>query len=121
MLPHPLDLVALILGIYSALRQMDVSARQADRYPGVEPAIFERWQAKAKAAYRLGMAANFGKVLLDIVLARVLWAFAMPTALRTGIGLSVDVAWVALLILTFVRARRALAFAREHGLEKRPA
>jgi hypothetical protein len=120
-LPHPLDLVALILGIYSALRQMDVSARRADSYPAVEPAIFERWQKQAQSAYRLGMAANFGKVLLDLVMARLLWAFPMPGSLRTGIGLSLDVLWIALLVLTFVRARRALAFAREHALEKRPA
>jgi hypothetical protein len=120
-LPHPLDLVALILGVYSALRQLDVSGRQLERYPGLDPAVFARWQRMAKGAYRLGMAANFGKVLLDLVLSRLLWAFPMPAALRTGIGLSVDLLWVALLILTFVRARRALAFAREHGLEKRPA
>jgi hypothetical protein len=120
-LPHPLDLVALILGVFSALRQMDVSGRRAESYPGVSAAVFERWQTQAKAAYRLGMAANFGKVLLDLVMARVLWAFAMPAALRTGIGVSLDLAWVALLVLTFLRARRALAFAREHGLEKRAA
>jgi hypothetical protein len=120
-LPHPLDLVALILGIFSALRQMDVAARRAESYPGVEAATFERWQKQAKAAYRLGMAANFGKVLIDLVMSRLLWAFPIPTALRTGIGVSLDVAWVVLLVLTFVRARRALAFAREHGLEKRAA
>jgi len=120
-LPHPLDLVALILGVFSALRQMDVAGRRAESYPGVNVATFERWQAQAKSAYRLGMAANFGKVLLDLVMSRVLWAFAMPATLRTGIGVSLDVAWVALLVLTFVRARRALAFAREHGLEKRAA
>jgi hypothetical protein len=117
-LPHPFDLVALILGIYSALRQMDVSGRHASSYPGVDAGVFERWRKLAQSAYRLGMAANFGKVLLDLVLSRVLWAFPMSAALRTGIGLSVDALWVALVILTFVRARRALAFAREHGIEK---
>lgn len=121
MLPHPLDLVALILGVYSALRQMDVTGRQAANYPGVDVDVFERWRHLAQSAYRLGMAANFGKVLLDLVLARLLWALPMPTALRTGIGVSVDVLWVTLVILTFVRARRALAFAREHGIEKRAA
>lgn len=120
MLPHPLDLVALILGLFSAIRQMDVSARQADRYPGVDPGVFEHWQGLAKSAYRLGMAANFGKVLLDLLMSRVIWMVAMPTSLRRGIGLSLDLAWVALIVLVFVRARRALAYAREHGLEKRP-
>ena len=121
MLPHPFDIVALILGVYSALRQMDVSGRQAANYPGVAAEVFERWRALAQSAYRLGMAANFGKVLLDLVLSRLLFAFPMPAAVRTGIGVSVDLAWVALVILTFVRARRALAFAREHGIEKRAA
>lgn len=121
MLPHPLDLVALILGVYSALRQMDVSGRQAASYPGVDAAVFERWRALAQSAYRLGMAANFGKVLLDLVLSRALYAVPMPQSARAGIGVSVDVLWVALVVLTFVRARRALAFAREHGIEKRAA
>lgn len=120
MLPHPLDLVALILGVYSALRQMDVSARRAESYPGVDVAVFARWQRLAQSAYRLGMAANFGKVLLDLVLSRLVWAIPMAPALRTGIGLSVDALWVALVILMYVRARKALAFAREHGIEKRP-
>jgi hypothetical protein len=118
-LPHPLDLVALILGIYSALRQMEVSGRHASSYPDVDAGVFERWRKLAQSAYRLGMTANFGKVLLDLVLSWLLWAIPMPTALRRGIGLSVDALWVALVILTFVRARRALSFAREHGIEKR--
>jgi hypothetical protein len=119
-LPHPLDLIALILGLFSALRQMDVSARQASSYPDVDARLFESWRRQAKSAYRLGMAANFGKVLLDLVMSRVLWAFEMPTWLRRGIGGSLDLLWVALLVLTFVRARRALAFARANGIEKRP-
>jgi hypothetical protein len=41
-LPHPLDLIALVLGVLFALRQMDVSQRQAASFPHVQPEDFAR-------------------------------------------------------------------------------
>jgi hypothetical protein len=116
-LPHPLDLVALILGILFTLRQMDVTNRQADRYPGVPTQDFERWKRSATLAYRWGSSACFGKVLLDIGFSQLMARVALPAGARWGIGLTLDIGWVALVIYSYVRVMRARRYAREIGVE----
>lgn len=117
MLPHPLDLVALILGILFTLRQMHVGNRQPDQHPGVPAEDFERWKRSAITAYRWGSSACFGKVLLDIAFSQLMARVAMPQALRLGIGLSLDIGWVALVIYSYVRVMRARRLGREIGVE----
>lgn len=117
MLPHPLDLVALILGILFTLRQMDVANRQADRYPGVPVADFESWKRSATVAYRWGSSACFAKVLLDIGFSQLMGRVALPTAARWGIGLTLDIGWVVLVVYSYVRVMRARRYAREIGVE----
>jgi hypothetical protein len=116
-LPHPLDLVALILGILFTLRQMHVSNRQLDQHPGVSAENFEQWKRRALSAYRLGSSACFAKVLLDIGLSQLMARVALPSGLRIGIGLSLDIGWVALVIYSYVRVTRARSFGREVGIE----
>jgi hypothetical protein len=116
-LPHPLDLVALILGILFTLRQMDVANRQPDRYPHVPVADFERWKRAALVAYRWGASACFAKVLLDIAFAYLMGRYSFPSGLRWGIGLTLDLGWVGLVIYSYVRVMRARALGRQVGTE----
>ena len=120
MLPHPLDLIALILGILFVLRQMDVGQRSADLFPEVPAADFESWKQRAGRAYRLGSSVCFGKVLLDIVLSRVYLSLQPPAWIRLPAGIALDVAWAALVIAAWIASRRARALARELGIERLP-
>ena len=118
-MPHPLDLIALVLGILFTIRQMDVTQRQAANYPGVREADFTRWWGRARGAYRLGSTVCFGKILLDIAMAYVMRRVPMPSPVRIGIGLTLDLAWVALVVVAVLRSQRAHALARELGIEMR--
>ena len=118
---HILHPVVLILGVLFALRRMSVSQQQADQHPGVAADAFDRWKLQASRAYFLGMSACFGKVLLDYLLAYLfpaVSAAALPRSFRIGIGLTLDVAWVVLVIVSYLRVRKAHALAREIGVER---
>ena len=118
-LPHPLDLIALVLGVLFALRQMDVTQRQATSFPQVAPADFARWWGKARGAYRLGSSACFGKIFVDIVAAYGMRHIVLPRAAYVTIGLSLDFTWLVLVVLAIWRTSRAHALARELGIEVR--
>jgi hypothetical protein len=118
-LPHPLDLIALVLGILFTLRQMDVSQRQAKNYPSVREADFMRWWQRARGAYRLGSSACFAKILLDIIAAYTMRRVPMPMGMRIGIGLTLDFSWVVLVVLAVLRSQRAHTLARDLGIEVR--
>lgn len=117
MLPHPLDLIYLILGVLFSLRQLDVNMRVAKNYPNVAAADFERWKRAAVIAYRTGAWTAFGKVLIDIVLAYAFRSLLPPVVVMRAVGLALDVAAVALVVYAIVRMRRARALARELGIE----
>ena len=85
----------------------------------MDAAGFERWKTQARRAYGLGMSACFGKVLLDYALAYLFGQLGPPMPLVRTIGISVEVAWVALVILSYVRVRAARALERELGIERR--
>ena len=118
-LPHPLDLIALVLGILFTLRLMDVTQRQAASYPAILETDFTRWWQRARGAYRLGTSACFGKILADIIAAYAMRHLWMPTAARWVIGLTLDVGWAALVALAVFRTTRAHALARDLGIEVR--
>lgn len=117
--PHPLDLIALILGILFTLRQMDVTQRQAANFPAVREADFTRWWELARGAYRLGSSVCFAKILLDIAAAYWMRHAPPPAAVRWAVGLTLDLGWIALVIVAWVRSRRAHAVARDLGIEVR--
>jgi hypothetical protein len=116
-LPHPLDIVYLILGVLFSLRQLDVSMRRATSYPNTTEADFERWKRTAVIAYRIGAWSCFGKVLLDIVLAYAFRSLLPPVVLMRTVGIALDVGTVALIVYAIVRIRRSRVLAREVGTE----
>lgn len=119
MLPHPIDLIYLILGVLFSLRQLDMSMRQAKDHPNVPEGDFERWKRASVLAYRTGAWTSFGKVLIDIVLAYAFQRMPPPVLVMRGVGIAIDVAAVALVIYAVVRIRRARALGRELGVELR--
>ena len=118
---HPLHPVVLILGVLFALRRMSVSQRLPDDHPGVAPQAFDRWKALARSAYGLGMSACFGKVLADYAVSYLVGRFPVPIVLVRGVGIGLEIAWVALFVLSYLRVRRAHKLAREIGVEPVPA
>jgi len=118
---HPLHPVILIIGLFFALRRMSVSLRGLDQHPGVDAAAFEDWKARARKAYGLGMSACFGRVLLDYALAYLFARSAPPLAVMKGIGIALELALVALVVVSYLRVRKVHAFARDVGVEPRVA
>lgn len=117
MLPHPLDIVYLILGVLFSLRQLDVSMRRATSYPNTSEADFERWKRTAVIAYRIGAWSCFGKVLLDIVLAYAFRSLLPPVVVMRTVGIALDLGTVALIVYAIVRIRRSRVLARAVGTE----
>jgi len=115
--PHPLHLVVLVLGVLFSLRHMDVGHRGAEQHPEVEIQGFTRWKLLASRAYRLGLSACFGKVLLDFLFAYLFRMRPPPVALAWGIGLTLDIGWAVLVGVSFWRIRAAHKLARELGIE----
>jgi hypothetical protein len=113
---HP---VVLVIGVLFALRRMSVSMRTLDQHPGVEQQDFERWRAHARSAYGLGMAACFGKVLLDYAVVYGVSRFGVPFALVRGMGVGLEIGWIALVVVAYLRVRKAHSLAREIGVEPR--
>jgi hypothetical protein len=107
LLPHPLDIVALLLGVFLLIRKSEVRADDASLHEGVSIADFESWRQKALSAYTIGTRACFGKVFLDFVFLALLRRFPLEAWLRTSLGVSLDLVWVGLLVLCWLRSRRA--------------
>ena len=116
---HPFHPVVLIIGVFFALRRMSVSLRTAEEHAGVDAAAFERWKKLARRAYGLGMSACFGKVLLEYALAYLFERVRPPVALVQTIGISIEVAWAGLVVVSYLRVRKARALERELGIERR--
>jgi len=122
-LPHPLDIVAILLGIFLLLRKSEVRAEDPALHPRVAPADFEGWRKRALAAYSWGTRACFAKVLLDFLFLAYLRRAPLELRLQQTIGISLDVLWIAALVTCWIQARRARRFADQVGIQlaRRPA
>lgn len=118
LVPDPFDIIAILLGIFLALRKSDVRAEDPTRYPQVAIADFDRWRARAIGAYSLGIRACFTKVLADYLFLFALQRYSMVLWLQRTIGVSITLIWVALLIASWVGARRARRLAGELRIEQ---
>ena len=115
---HPLHVVVLILGVLYGIRHMDVGRRSLEQFPGVDAGEFGRWKELASGAYRLGFSACFAKVLLDFVFAYVFRTHPPPAPVRWGVGLTLDVGWLLLVVVSYFRIRRAHKLAEKLGVER---
>jgi hypothetical protein len=115
--PHPFDIVAILLGIFLALRKSDVRSEDSGRHPRVALADFDRWRAEAIRAYSIGTRVCFAKVLIDFGFLAILQHYAINLALQRGIGVTLDVLWVGTLLVSWVGARRAKRLAEQFGID----
>jgi len=119
LVPHPFDIIAILLGIFLALRKSDVRSDDASRYPTLTRVDFDRWQQLALGAYTLGTRVCFFRVLADFAFLAYLQRSSMDLTLQRVLGVSLDLVWVALLGLVWVRSRRARHFMEELGVDLR--
>lgn len=115
--PHPFDIIAILLGIFLALRKSDVRAEDSARHPRVAIADFDRWRNDAMRAYSIGTRACFAKVLADFVFLALLQQYAMDLRLQRGIGVGLDLLWIGALVACWVSARRARRLAEQLGID----
>jgi hypothetical protein len=116
LLPHPLDIVAILLGVFLLIRKTEVRSDDPAHHPGVALADFEEWRRRALAAYTIGTRACFGKVFIDFLFLAFLRRVSVDAWLRTSLGVSLDVAWVVLLVVCWLRARSAHRFKSQLGI-----
>jgi hypothetical protein len=116
-LPHPLGLFALVFGILLTMRKLDVGHRLPEQFPNVRRADFEGWKAQAMAAYGFGVWACFLKLMVDFA-GKYLFARLQPSR-QVGftVGITLDLIWIAAMIVTYRRIRAAHAVAGRLGIE----
>jgi hypothetical protein len=111
--PDPFDIIAILLGIFLALRKSDVRSEDPSRHPQVAIADFDRWRMRAISAYSLGIRACFAKVMGDYAFLWYLQRNGMNLSLQRAIGISITVVWFGLLVACWVASRRARRLAGE--------
>lgn len=111
--PDPFDIVAILLGIFLALRKTDVRAEDPSRHPQVPLVDFDRWRARALRAYTIGVRACFAKVMLDYLFLAILQRYPIPLGIERAVGLSIMFGWVTLLVACWFSARGARKLALE--------
>ena len=101
-----LDVLAVIFGIVFTIRKLDSSRREAQDYPHVDPGAFEAWRRRESGIYSAGSLACFLKIVLDVGFL-LLVAPGLPPSLVHVIGAIIDLAWLAMIVVTLVRASAA--------------
>jgi hypothetical protein len=117
LVPHPFDIVAILLGIFLALRKSDVRAEDNARHPRVALADFDRWRSEAIRAYTIGIRVCFAKVLLDFGFLALLQRQAFELSLQRAIGAGLDLLWVGALVACWLGTRRARRLAEQFGID----
>jgi len=123
-LDFPQDVVAILLGISFMIAKLDAQGRNASNFPQVPAKDFERWRDWTVSIYRLGGSVCFLRFLFHQG-----WSFYVsrhptpgpmaPLGLRLA-ALAMDVVWLGVLALTFIRGSRARALRRELGIVLAP-
>lgn len=110
-----LDVLAAIFGVLFTVRKLDVSRRAAEDFPGVDPQAFESWRRRESAVYTLGSVACVLKIVLDAAFV-VAVAPHLPFGVVRVIGAAIDLSWLALVVVTFVRASKTRQERRRLGI-----
>ncbi len=110
MLVDTLDIVAIILGIFFTIRKLDAQHRTPKEFPHVDPEVFTEWQAQEVGVYAAGMLACFGKIVIDLAFGffyvRGLSGDPYHDPLARAVGMTVDLSWLLVTLVTFYRATR---------------
>jgi hypothetical protein len=120
MLFDPIDVIALVLGIWMTVRKLDVRRREPEQYPEIARDGFERWKTLASSAYTFGSTACFAKLCADFALRIFGPRAGLPWPVIRALGLALFVGWIAALVVTWVRARRAGRLQDELGIRLGP-
>ena len=115
--PHPFDIVAILVGIFLALRKSDVRAEDSARHPRVALVDFDRWREHALRAYTIGIRACFLKVLADFAFLAVLQHYPFDLSLQRSIGFGLDLLWLGALGVYWIDSRRAKRQAEQMGID----
>jgi hypothetical protein len=110
-----LDIVATILGVWFTLRKLDAQGRQPEAFAHVPRADFLAWQEQEVSVYRTAVWACFGKVALDLAFTYLV-APGQDVRLVRAVGATIDLSWLAVVVISFFRARTAHATRRRLGI-----
>lgn len=109
------DILAVIFGVLFTIRKLDAQRRERSEFPHVAPAAFAIWQKREVSVYGLGLMACFSKVVAKLILVYGVGPSMGYPLLRT-LGMTVDLSWLVLLIVTLVRAHFVSQRRRELGI-----
>lgn len=115
--PHPFDIVAILLGIFLALRKSELRAEDPARHPHVALTDFEAWRSRALFAYSIGTRTCFIRVLIDFGFLAILQRYPLELVWSRTIGASIDVITVIALVCCWIFARRARRLADSLGID----
>jgi len=109
------DIVAVILGVWFTLRKLDAQSRQPEAFPHVARADFLDWQEREVSVYRTVTWACFGKFALDLAFTYLVAPGQDPRLVR-AVGATIDLSWLAVLVITFFRTSGVRALRRKLGI-----
>lgn len=109
------DIVAVILGVWFNIRKLDAQSRESKDFPGVSAQAFLDWQTGEVSAYRVGSLGCFAKFFVDLLFTHF-FAATLPFSVARAVGAGIDLSWLALLVVTFVRTSAARRRRRELGI-----
>lgn len=110
-----LDILATILGVWFTLRKLDAQSRQPEAFPHVAPADFLDWREREVSVYRAAVWACFGKVIVDFVFTFLIAPGQDPRLVRV-VGATIDLSWLAVVIISLVRAQATRKLRRRLGI-----
>lgn len=117
LVPHPFDIVVILLGIYLALRKSEVRSEDPARHPRVARADFDHWRSRALSAYSIGTFTCFVRVLVDFGFSAFLQRHPLELTWSRAIGFSIEIVTIVALVSCGIAARRARRLADSLGID----
>ncbi len=97
------DIVAVMLGIFFTIRKLDAQSRRPEEFAHVQPQAFLAWQRREVGVYALAVWGCFLKVFVDLGFTFFVAEHLEPGLVRL-IGATIDLSWLALVLVSLVRA-----------------
>jgi hypothetical protein len=96
----PLEVLAVILGIFYTIRKLDAVDRSPGDFPQVARGDFLAWQARERAVYHLAALACVLKLTLGLSFQYLLAPRVDPKVVF-AVGASIDVSWLFVIFRTW--------------------